>query len=708
MTAGPTTGRATPFTQVSHIGGPALVYTDVNATGGFPDAHDLTTGAEIGQPAARPAGCLIQPRLSPDGSTYVLVQFWNDDCTGASYLWIIGLSGGFELKLGTAPANAWFDAPNWSPDGSTILYTMEQDDSAGRFVSSQLYTVPVTGGPASAIGGGGVMGFDGVYSPDGTKIAYAANIDTSANYLAIMNTDGTGVVNLPGTGLSPFSPGFPAWSPDGSRLSFQYDKAVGAHHNYGIAVVNADGTGARVLPVAAAASTDAFVSSWSADGTEIFYDAMTRSTSTGVVSAYGSIYGTDVASGAHRTTILAALSTDVFYDPFFVGPGPTTPTASTYTPVAPSRVLPRTPVGSGAYRDVQITGVAGVPSGASAVTVNLTGAAPTAATYLQLYPAPSSGNPVPLISNLNLVPGQAAAVAVQVALPPSGKLRVRNQSGTTGVIIDVSGYFTSDTTHGAYYPLAEPARVLDTAISAGTARAVNVAGLAGAPANPVAAVVNLTGAAPAVGTFESVFPTPGGATTVTAVAPPTFSSLNLTAHQTRANLVTVPIGPDGRISVYNKIGTIRSIVDVQGFYSNTVGGLAYYPLAPTRVLDTRYGTNTLSGSTAPIGPAKYLDLPLRGTTTTSTRIVTLPTVATVAVFGLTAIAPTASTYLTVYATPTTNTVPLASNLNPASGSTTPNLVISKLSDAGGTVRNYNALGNCPVLADLAGYYAPTP
>jgi hypothetical protein len=288
-------------------------------------------------------------------------------------------------------------------------------------------------------------------------------------------------------------------------------------------------------------------------------------------------------------------------------------------------------------------------------------------------------------------------VAVQVALSATGTLTVRNASGSTGVILDVSGYFTPDTTHAGYVPLAAPQRVLDQTIGQGGHADVTVTGLPGAPANPTAVVLNLTAAKPTNSTWLSVVPTP-------VAGVPAVSNLNLAAGAIRANLVTVPIGTNGQVSIYNRSGAVRTIADVAGYY--TAGaGLAYYPLNPTRVLDTRVGTNTALGSTAPIPQATTYTLGLGLTTTTGNGIVTVPASAQAIVFNLTAIQPTASTYLTVYADPAHTSRPLASTLNAPAGAIVPNLVIASLA-ADRMTGLFNDAGATPVIADLAGYYAP--
>ena len=689
--------RISPAT-VSQITGPAMVYTDSKIDGPTPSVRDLASGYVY--PLAKPAYCEIEPRLSPDGTTQVMVGFINGNpatCTGTSVLYRVDVTG-LTTILATAPAHAFFELPNWSPDGSNILYTMEQDDSSGQLVSSNLYTIPAAGGSPTAVGGAGVNAWDGVYSPDGTKIVAATDFTSNtANYLAIMNADGTGSVILAGTELTQYSPILPAWSPDGSKLSFQYPKVVGSYPNSGLAVINADGTGVHILPITAAATAWAGISSWSADGSELYYAGASRSTSTGIYSSLPTIYATD-ASGTYRTTVVAGTASDYYYDPFFVGPGPGTGSESTYTAITPVRVLSQTPLGAGATRSVQITGVGAVPTGATAVTLNLTGVTATSSTYLQVYPGPA----VPTVSNLNLAARQTAAVAVQATLSPTGAVTIRNSAGTTGVIVDVSGYFTPDTTHAGYVPLPQPVRALDTTLGAHSSTDVTVTGLTGAPANAVAVVLNLTAATPSANTWLAVTPTPP-----TPGPTPTVSNLNLAAHTTRANLVTVMIGDAGRVNVFNQFGSTRTIVDVAGFYTSDPGHLAYYPLAPTRVLDTRTATNTWMGSTAPIGAGRTYIFRLGQTITTTTAIITAPANAAAIVLNVTAVAPTAATYLTVYTDPPNtvppNTPPLASNLNATTGTVVPNLVIAGLTTSR-LIGIYNSAGNTPVIADLAGYY----
>ncbi|MCH7788256.1 MAG: hypothetical protein IH940_02325 [Acidobacteria bacterium] len=141
---------------------------------------------------------------------------------------------------------------------------------------------------------------------------------------------------------------------------------------------------------------------------------------------------------------------------------------------------------------------------------------------------------------------------------------------------------------GGIYAAIPPRRVLDTRVGHGATTpgrdsilSVRVAGTAGVPGGATAVVVNLTVTNTTDAGFVSVWPT--------GRPRPLVSSLNpQRSDQTIANLVTVPIGKGGRISLYTQ-RRADLIVDIQGYYTpaevGRVGRLK--SIAPTRVLDTR-------------------------------------------------------------------------------------------------------------------------
>ncbi|MCS7282627.1 MAG: protein kinase [Anaerolineae bacterium] len=107
--------------------------------------------------------------------------------------------------------------PDWSPDGTAIVY---QSDRAGSY---DLWTVPAEGGfPLPRTSSPDVDEREPTWSPDGRQIAYRASpqgSDRNADgELWIMDIETSEAYPLGEMGRSP------EWSPDGSRLAFMSNR----------------------------------------------------------------------------------------------------------------------------------------------------------------------------------------------------------------------------------------------------------------------------------------------------------------------------------------------------------------------------------------------------------------------------------------------------------------------------------------------------
>jgi len=122
--------------------------------------------------------------------------------------------------------------PAWRPDGKEILLTSYR---AGR---PELWSFRLADRAFRRVGQiPNAMG--GVYSPDGSRIAFTAT-DGGNSDVWVMAADGSGARKLttdPALDLSP------SWSPDGKRIAFVSDRA-GTPQLY---LMNADGSGVRRL-----------------------------------------------------------------------------------------------------------------------------------------------------------------------------------------------------------------------------------------------------------------------------------------------------------------------------------------------------------------------------------------------------------------------------------------------------------------------------
>jgi len=243
-----------------------------------------------------------------------------------------------------------------------------------------------------------------------------------------------------------------------------------------------------------------------------------------------------------------------------------------------------------------------------------------------------------------------------------------------------------------------------------------------------AIVANIT----AVNPSSSGFLTAYGAGQV----PPATSTVNFIAGQTISNQATIATteqnrtseGLGGEISVTNYQGSVDVIVDIQGYYtsdysaptpaatppyysssdhvtdcangSDIAGNCSvYYPLNPTRVVDTRNGSGSqLSNET--LGPDSQVNFYAGDEPFISGGL--LPTNAEAVVLNVTVVNPSAPSFLTVWGTGTTQ--PATSNLNFPAGVTLANRVIVPLGN-GGEVSILNWAGSTNVVVDLDGYFS---
>ncbi len=398
----------------------------------------------------------------------------------------------------------------------------------------------------------------------------------------------------------------------------------------------------------------------------------------------------------------------------------TTASSGQYVAMTPVRVLDTrsslgfAPMGPNSTSSLQITGANGIPAtNVVAVVGNITVTGATSGGYLAAFPA---GGAVPYVSNVNFTAGQTVANLATVPVSSTGMISFHsylyNQAagGSVQVIFDVQGYYSSAIANGSglYVPLSNPTRIADTRSGSGQPDAgaplgpnsvtpLSVVGSDGVPTNATAVVVNLTEAsATADGGYITAYP--AGA------SQPTASNINFNAGAQVANRVTVGVGTNGQIDLYNFNGTTNVVVDVNGYYtaSGATSGSAFYAVTPQRIADTRAGV----GGT-PIPATGTESFQITGNGGIPAESSTTPITAVAA--NVTAASTTANGYLTIY--PAGQSQPTASDVNwTGPGENVPNFAImGALSDAAsnnGAVEMYNGSGgSTSILIDVFGYFA---
>lgn len=381
-----------------------------------------------------------------------------------------------------------------------------------------------------------------------------------------------------------------------------------------------------------------------------------------------------------------------------------TTTGTYFTPIAPVRVLDtRDGTGAGAGQvgpdgtvRLKIAGVNGVPTGVTAVSLNVTVTDPSEAGFITVYP---SGQPLPDTSNVNFGPGQTRANTVVAEVGTDGYVDLTSTSaGGVQLVADLEGYYSATDASG--YISTTPTRVLDTrvakaAIPAGGTVKVNL----GSYADITAATVNVTVTDPTAAGFISAYPD--------GTPMPNTSSVNYGPGQTIANGAVVEVGKNGYVDFTNTSkGSTDLVVDLTGYF--TAGsGASFVPIAPTRFLDTRNGIGVMQNGVQAFGPGYTGNLYISATCPTETCVGGGPVgIATAMVANITVTEPTSNGFISIYPNDETS-APNTSVVNFAPGQTTSNATtVGVGADPDGGVFLYNASkGTTQLVVDVFGYYA---
>ena len=249
-----------------------------------------------------------------------------------------------------------------------------------------------------------------------------------------------------------------------------------------------------------------------------------------------------------------------------------------------------------------------------------------------------------------------------------------------------------------FVPLA-PCRVVDTRLANGPLGGPPISGgsrrdfplpegACGIPGNAAAYSLNVTVVPNAQLGYLTVWPT--GQTQ------PLISTLNSLDGRIKANAAIVPAGAGGAVSVYAS-DTTNVVLDISGYFvpSNS-SALAFFPLTPCRVVDTRNANGDLGGPY--LSGREQRDFPVLESACN------LPATAQAYSFNFTAVAREGGPlgYLTVW--PAGQSQPLVSTLNDLTGTIVANAGIVP-AGTGGAISVYPN-DDTDLVIDTNGYFAP--
>ena len=342
-----------------------------------------------------------------------------------------------------------------------------------------------------------------------------------------------------------------------------------------------------------------------------------------------------------------------------------------------------------------------IPSGVSAVALNITAVTPSAAGYATVWPCDVAR---PEASNLNFVAGGVVANGVVAPVGPSGRVCFFSNA-TTHFLVDIAGWFAGGSTNPAFVGTT-PLRVIDTRnaiggpkvqIQPGATITVPMAGAAvrltdgsatTIPTDATAVAVNVTAVEPSNPGFFTVWPC--------GASMPVTSNLNFARGGAVANGVVAPLGTGGAICIFSDQGA-DVLVDVLGWFG---GGAqpSFVGAVPRRIVDTR---NAIGGPGGVLTPSASRSVAVRGVSVDvngATRSV--PADATAVALNVTMVEARAAGFATVW--PCGTPQPDASNVNFAAGATVANGVVAPIGPDGSICVATSA--DTHLLVDIAGWF----
>ncbi len=236
-----------------------------------------------------------------------------------------------------------------------------------------------------------------------------------------------------------------------------------------------------------------------------------------------------------------------------------------------------------------------------------------------------------------------------------------------------------------------PCRVADTrnpngafggpALGAGAVRNFSIPSSAcGIPSSAAAYSLNVTAVPSGALGYITVWPA--------GQAQPLVSTLNSDG-RIKANAAIVPAGANGAVSIYASDAT-HVVLDIDGYFvpAGTASALAFYPVQPCRVIDSRQGTGALSAGIS-------RSVPIAGSCN-------IPAAAQAYSLNFTAVPRRALGYLTVWAAGQSQ--PTVSTLNAPTGTVTANAAIVPAGNGG----SISVMGSdaTDLIIDANGYFAP--
>jgi len=221
------------------------------------------------------------PDEVPGTNTAGILAFYSNR-DGNPEIYSMHADGSGLTRLTNDPA--FDDSPAISPDGRQIAFLSARNDPNPQFpnLKYEIYVMDIDGNHLQRLTNTEAAEDHPAWSSDGSQISFDADYDGDGFYeIYAIHPDGTNLTRLT---ENPSNDQFADWSPDGSQIAFASDR----NGNWDIFVMDADGSNQKAL-------TDRpdweLFPAWSPDGNQIAFNGLvprSRNTEVYVMNADGS------------------------------------------------------------------------------------------------------------------------------------------------------------------------------------------------------------------------------------------------------------------------------------------------------------------------------------------------------------------------------------------------------------------------------------
>ncbi|MEJ3743374.1 trypsin-like serine protease [Actinomycetes bacterium KLBMP 9797] len=193
----------------------------------------------------------------------------------------------------------------------------------------------------------------------------------------------------------------------------------------------------------------------------------------------------------------------------------------------------------------------------------------------------------------------------------------QRKGGTEVRVDNLKDWIRQQVNGDRFVPLTTPVKVLDTKTSGvlgpQSTRNFSVTGVGAVPQTGVSAVqLRLTTSGATASTWLGLWPF--------GTSRPGTSAMNPGVGEAESNLVTVPVGTNGWVSIFNNAGNVAVVAEVRGYFTTGADTGGFTPVAHTRpvavqtVGQSASVTLKLTGGIIPTGAqAALLDVSISGT-----------------------------------------------------------------------------------------------